>query len=235
MILNQNQQLILDICNKFGTIRTEQILMYLNGKFTRVYLYKILSELESLELIEKVKIRKYNVIRITNEGNKLGTFVMQNMYKLNLSLIEHQLLTNEFIISNYINLLKRDNVNNLEILSEREIVFEGIQKFFDKEYKSQQRKLIDSLTQSVPDGLIKFELNDREHAIAVEMELNQKYKPRYVSKLNDYRQSVLNNKYTQITYICRTTAIKNKIQDVMTEENIELPIRFILEQELGGN
>lgn len=232
MILNDSQQMVLDTVNRFGIIKTEQIYDFLQGEFSKVYLYKILKELYDFDLLEKMKIKKYNVHRITQIGNKLSSNSMQNVYQTDLSILQHHLLMNEYLINQYLELSKNEQILMLNIKTEREIMFENITVAYENNYRQATSSLVRTLSKKIPDGIISFEINGQKRVIAHELELTQKYKPRYVTKMKDYREEFLNGNYTNLIYICRNQSIINKISEVLEENDITLPIQFRLQNDV---
>ncbi|MCE5086344.1 hypothetical protein [Mammaliicoccus sciuri] len=231
MVLNESQLYILDCINKFGVLTTQQLIKYIDGKFSDVYIYKIITHFEELEIIKKEKLGKRKYFYLLQEGFKLSSNPMHMFRTIRLSELNHDLQVNDFLIQQSLELKNQTAIDDFQILTEREIVYEHLSKADSQSYRqfesSNKSNLVRNIKRNVPDGVISYESNGAKTTIAYELELNQKYVSRYRQKMKDYRTEFLQGRYDALVYMCNGKAIQHKIQSVLEELDININIQFV--------
>lgn len=231
MVLNESQLYILDCINKFGVLTTQQLIKYIDGKFSDVYIYKIITHFEELEIIKKEKLGKRKYFYLLQEGFKLSSNPMHMFRTIKLSELNHDLQVNDFLIQQSLELKNQTAIDDFQILTEREIVYEHLSEADRQSHRqvgnSNKSNLVRNIKRNVPDGVISYESNGAKTTIAYELELNQKYVSRYRQKMKDYRTEFLQGRYNALIYMCNGKAIQHKIQSVLEELDININIQFV--------
>lgn len=231
MVLNESQIYILDCINKFGVLTTQQLIKYIDGKFSDVYIYKIITHFEELEIIKKEKLGKRKYFFLLQEGFKLSSNPMHIFRTIKLSELNHDLQVNDFLIQQSLELKNQSTVDDFEVLTEREIVYEHLSEADRKSHRqfgsTNKSNLVRNIKRNVPDGIVSYTSEGTTTNIAYELELNQKYVSRYRQKMKDYRNEFLQGRYDALIYMCNGKAIERKIQSVLDELDININIQFV--------
>lgn len=231
MVLNESQIYILDCINKFGVLTTKQLIKYIDGKFSDIYIYKIITHFEELEIIKRESLGKDKYFYLLTEGFNLASNPMHAFRKIKLSELNHDLAVNDFLIQQQLELKNRTDIEEFNIQTEREIVYSYLSEADRNSYKQigiqNKSNLLRNLRRNCPDGIISYRQNGTLINIAYELEMNQKYVSRYRQKMKEYRNEFLQGKYNALIYMCNGQAIERKIKSVLEELQIDININFV--------
>lgn len=213
---------ILNIIDRLGVINTKQIISLsgLNNKTV----YKSLALLDHNGFIKKADLRyNGNIFMITQTGSEwCGTInlAFRSSQKVpNMAILRHTLLVNDTIIY-YKSLFKEQKDEDIEIITERELLVEEIGK------GKRSKKVVDTL----PDFV--FERTTGRKT-AVEVELTRKRPDRLQRKLRAYKDQINKGIYFNIAYCYDDEAVKRLVSRYADKVGVSI-IFDNLNDDLGG-
>ncbi|MBN1469884.1 MAG: HTH domain-containing protein [Fusobacteriaceae bacterium] len=195
---------------------TKNLSKYLNCSNNAIW--KRVSRLKKLDYIESTWISSINN-RVYSNGVSIRKYQKREQYKnkvkINKVTLPHHLLINDI----YIFLIKNFEIEEQNIITEREIFFErtGILK---------KGRLT-----SVPDLVIKKDKQGKQKLIAIEVEKTRKTKKNIKEVFKNY---AMNTSYFCVRYICVSEVIKDFVNNMAEEEKRKFIKAYTVEEFYNG-
>lgn len=220
-ILSEKRKDVLVLIDRFGVITNHQLEKFLDYMGVNT-IRRARKQLLELGFIDERVFGRRKVCAITKKGSEYVGKIMtaaNNSY----SNLQHDLSVNEVVFK-----LVNDYKNKGQIISfttEREITREAFLSLSYQEINKPNK--LRHLKNEVPDFVLL--LNDTNR-LAFEVELNAKSNKRIERKMKQYKESVANDVYSKVFYICKDEGIKRHVE--LFAKGIGIDIKFLMLNQL---
>lgn len=204
---------VIEAIDKFGVITSLQLEKYL-GNVSRTTIFRARQQAINLGYVQERSYGGRSLIAITAKGAKFIGHNYKGESLLNDDMY-HRVISNEVLFT-FIDDYRSKGVEYLQYDTERDILRDMQLSLSFNELNKPNR--VKNLIKEIPDIILY--IND--YKIAIEIELSPKTNYRLEKKLNRYKESLKNDKYSSVVYVCSNEYIKQSLEKVSNHLNVEI-------------
>ncbi|MFG6150610.1 replication-relaxation family protein [Halobacillus sp. B23F22_1] len=219
-ILSEKRKEVLETIDRFGVITNRQLEKFLSYMGVNT-IRRGRQQLKELGFIEEKSFGRRKVSTITKKGSEYVGQIMTGASS-SYSQLQHDLTVNEIVhalVQQY-----KEKGHSVTFLTEREVIRKAFLSLSYEEIKKPNK--LRHLSKEVPDFLLNF----RDQSFAFEVELNRKTHQRIEKKVQQYKQSVEENTYSRVFYICKDEGIRRHVESFA--KGVGVDIHFLMLHEV---